>query len=369
MVYFNYVVENYEMILELIGLLVVLGISVHVSERIKRLTLAVVILMFVESGCFHVERWTQSFEQLSMLRPMLTAAIYSLHPVILVLIMQITVSERLPARTLLRLLIPELISVPLYFTSQWTHLIFWYRQDNHYVTGPGPLSYWPYAIFFLYSLLFLIHNLRFFKRYSGKSRLSTVFIVCAPLLGVLYYKLYSIDKDYSALFTAALLLYYIFVYIHMAKIDPLTSLLNRQSYYQDMQLGEKSITGVVSVDMNELKYLNDNFGHEAGDKALKTISAILHERCGRGGIAYRIGGDEFMILYTGTGEKDITAAIDDMRAGLSETPYTCAFGLAMVKPGSTIHEALVEADAQMYADKAKLKAEMIANGTPLHMRD
>lgn len=369
MVYFNYVVENYEMILELIGLLVVLGISVHVSERIKRLTLAVVILMFVESGCFHVERWTQGFEQLSLLRPMLTASIYSLYPVILVLIMQITVSEPLPARTLLRLLIPELVSVPLYFTSQWTHLIFWYRPDNHYVGGPGLMSLWPYAIFFLYSLLFLLHNLRFFKSYSGKSRLSSVFIVCAPLLGVLYYKLYSIDKDYSALFTAALLLYYIFVYIHMSKIDPLTALLNRQSYYQDVQLGAKTITGVVSVDMNELKYLNDNFGHEAGDTALKTISAVLLQDHGRGGVPYRIGGDEFMILYSGVSRPEIAASVEQMRRKLAETPYTCAFGLAMVKPGGTIHEALVEADAEMYADKAALKAERLAQGRPLHMRD
>jgi diguanylate cyclase (GGDEF)-like protein len=367
MVFVNYIVENFVMIMELIGLLVLLGISAHGSERMKRLTLAVVALLLLESVCFHLERWTQTFERVSLLRPMLTAAIYSLYPVILVLVMQITVRKKLRGRTLLLLLIPEIVCVPIYFTSQWTHLVCWFHEDNHY--AGGPLAWLPYMVFGFYSLVFLIHNLRYFRSYSGKSRFTAVYIVLAPLLGVVYYLIFGVDRDYCALFTAALLLYYIFVYIHLAVIDPLTSLLNRQSYYQDLELGAKSISGVVSVDMNELKYLNDSFGHEAGDAALKTISSILLEHCGRGGVPYRVGGDEFMLLYTGVQQREIEAFVQTLRGKLSETPYTCAFGLAMVKPGGTVHEALVEADANMYADKAALKAEMQTKGTPLHMRD
>ena len=367
MVFVNYIVENFVMILELVGLLIVLGISVHLSERTKRLTLAVVILLIAESVCFHVERWTQDFPNLSMLRPMLTAAVYSLYPIILVLLMQITVSRELRTRHLLLLLIPEIVSVPLYFTSQWTRLVCWFDETNHY--QGGPLASLPYYVFGCYALAFLIRNIRFFRRYPGKSRASFLFVVFAPLLGVLYYVVFDIERDYSALFTSSILLYYIFIYIHMAKIDPLTGLLTRQSYYQDLQLGAKSITGVVSVDMNELKYLNDNFGHEAGDTALAAISEILLDHCGRGGTAYRVGGDEFMILYVGVDAAQIENAIADMRARLAETPYTCAFGLSILRKGLTVEEAIVEADGKMYADKQKLKAEMAARGETLHLRD
>ena len=223
-------------------------------------------------------------------------------------------------------------------------------------------------IFGFYSLVFLIQNLRYFSSYTGKDRLTAVYIIIGPLVGVVYYRIFSENKDYSALMCSAILLYYIFVYIHMAKIDPLTALLNRQSYYHDMELRAKTITGVVSVDMNELKYINDNLGHQAGDDALQTIADILRDNCGRGASVYRVGGDEFVILYSGAGEAQLTEAIAAMRQKLSETSYTCAFGHAMVQPGGSINDAVVEADGRMYADKAAIKAAQLARGEVLHGR-
>ena len=141
----------------------------------------------------------------------------------------------------------------------------------------------------------------------------------------------------------------------MAKIDPLTALLNRQSYYKDIEsLGDK-VTGVASVDMNELKYINDNFGHSAGDEAINTIARVLLENCGRGGTAYRIGGDEFVILYENASEETIVGSIDTMRKKMSETKYTCAFGYAMKGKNEKFDDALREADEKMYRDKAEQK--------------
>ena len=179
-----------------------------------------------------------------------------------------------------------------------------------------------------------------------------VFVSCA---GMVCFMLFRDGADYSALFTSALLLYYILVYIHMAKIDPLTSLLNRQSCYSDIKSKARAITGIVSVDMNDLKYFNDSFGHEAGDAALTVIAGILQAHCGRGGIVYRIGGDEFIIFYIGAEEAEIAAAIDAMRKALAQTPYACAFGYARKTPELSMHDALLAADREMYADKATLK--------------
>ena len=344
--------ENYVMIYELVGLLIMLGIGVHLSDRVKKLTLIVVILLGLEIFLFYLEKWTQSFERLSLLRPMLTACLYSIYPIILLVTMMITVEQRTSKRILLILLIPELISVPLYFTSQWTHLICWYHENNSY--SGGPLSRWPYIIFGFYCLVFLIFNVYYFRRYSGKQRLVTAYIILGALVGVLYYKVFEEDRDFSALFSSALLLYFIYLYIHRSKTDPLTQLLNRQSYYQDLQQ-DRQITAVVSIDMNDLKYWNDNFGHEAGDTALKTIAEILQKNCEKTGRVYRVGGDEFMILFMGAGELSVINSIDRMVVSLSETPYACAFGYAMKPQDVQVEDAIRESDGKMYAQKEQMK--------------
>ena len=337
--------ENFVMIYELIGLLIMLRISVHVSERTKRLTVAVVILLLAEVVIFRLQAWTETFEQLSPARPFLAAADYTIYPFILILVMLITTKGRLKGKKLLLMMIPAVVSVPVYFTSPWTRLVFYFSEDNTF--HGGPLHYWAYFVFAFYCAVFLIQNFIYFKKYPGFSRIASVYIILGPIVGVFLY-LFVLDySSYSTLFSTALLLYYLCIYIHTARIDPLTLLMNRQSYYQDINTRAVRITGVVSVDMNELKYLNDTFGHEAGDKALRAVSEILVDNSGRGTV-YRVGGDEFIILYFDQEERELISAIKRMREKLAETEYSCAFGYAMKGALDHVDDAVTLADSRMY---------------------
>lgn len=114
------------------------------------------------------------------------------------------------------------------------------------------------------------------------------------------------------------------------------------------------LLALVSVDMNGQKLYNDTQGHEAGDTALKTVSAVLWENCGPSGVVYRVGGDEFIILYKSAGDVEPLEAIAAMREKMAQTPYVCAFGYA-AKKGKSVEDAVRRADAEMYADKAALK--------------
>ena len=353
----NSILSNYVMIFELLGLLLVLRISAHISPRMKRLTIAVILLLLLETMLFRIEEWLATFETYTIARPMITAVIYTIYPIILLLVMRITSNKAFSKLYIILLLIPEAISVILYFSSQWTNIIFSYGEANNYIKGP--LYRCPYAIFGLYIIIFVIHNFIYFKKYSRSNRVVATYIVSGAILGVIVYLAFDFSYEYNALFASALLLYYLCVYIHMARIDPLTSLLNRQSYYQDMKsLGDK-ISAVVSVDMNDLKRINDTMGHEAGDTALKTVSAVIWENCGKGGTVYRVGGDEFIIFYTNTSENDIKAHIDVMKVRMSKTDYVCAFGYAMKARRNDMDEVIRDADAKMYADKAELKKKAL----------
>ena len=344
------------MYFELIGLLIMLKLSVHISKKAKKLTLWVIVLLIAESLVFFAEKCTQSFEHLSLLRPMFTACIYSIYPVILIVIMRLLMPGTLSKGKYLLLLAPEILSIPLYFTSQWSHLVCYYTDDNHYMGGP--LSNLPYAVFGLYLVIFLIYNIRFFRGYSYMNRFAYGYIVVAAIVGVLFYTAYESNNDYGELFATSILVYYIFIYIHEAKLDTLTRLLNRQCFYQDTETLKKSITGIVSVDMNYLKYLNDNYGHEAGDKALKTIAEILKSNRLEHGMAYRIGGDAFIILYTNSDEAEMKKAILLMKDALDKTEYSCAFGYAVKMPGDSIDDVLRNADKKMYENKFEMKKEM-----------
>ncbi len=345
--------DNFVFFYELIGLFILLSIGVHIFDRMKKLTRAVVILMALETVFFYVEKWTQTLDHVILLRPLMTAAVYSLYPVILLLMMQVTTTA-FSRKKLVLLLIPEIVSIPLFFTSQWTHLVCYFHEPNVY--AGGPLSWWPYLLFALYLVVFAVQNFLIFRHSAPADQLVMAFILLVPIVGVLYYVLTDSGRDYNAIFLSATLLYYMYVYIHMSKIDSLTSLQNRQSYYKAIHSNNnRAITGVVSVDMNDLKVLNDSFGHEAGDKALKAVSDVMRDHRGRGGTVYRVGGDEFMILYTGTSEEEIQQYVAKMREKMAETTYMCAFGYSMTRPDATIEDTIRESDEQMYADKARMK--------------
>ncbi len=345
--------DNFVFIYEVTGLFIMLSIGVHVSDRMKNITRMVISLLAMETVMFHAERWTQTFEHLSMWRPFLTAAIYSIYPMILITITQITTTV-FSRKKLLRLLIPEFICVPIFFTSQWTRLVAWYSAPNNY--HGGPLANLPYFLFAFYLAVFLVHNYIYFRHSALTDKLTMSFVVLVPVVGVLLYVIENSGRDYNAIFISSAVLYYMYIYTHMSRIDPLTELQNRQSYYRVINSSNRSITGVASVDMNDLKYFNDNLGHEAGDEALRVVSAIMRENCGKGGTAYRVGGDEFMIIYIGASEMNIADAIEVMQEKMSRTPYMCAFGYAMTRPGDTIEDTIRTSDQRMYENKIAMKA-------------
>ena len=270
-------------------------------------------------------------------------------------------------RRSLFLAIPWIISVPMFFFSQWTHLVVWYHDSNHFAAGP--LRYLPYFLFFFYIVIFFVQNVRYFHSYSKMIRIAARYIVFGACFGVLIYFYFDGYKDYSVIFTSSILLYYVLVYIHMARMDQLTQLPNRQSFYQDIALKLEDISGVISIDMNELKYLNDTLGHEAGDMALEVVAGVFRNNCNGKCNAYRIGGDEFMVICRNTNEFDIRSMIFNMRENLRKTSYTCSFGYAMCGPEISVEEAMRIADERMYADKAAIKKEMAGKGIAVHSRD
>ena len=145
------------------------------------------------------------------------------------------------------------------------------------------------------------------------------------------------------------------------KLDELTGIRNYHAFVELGRSLDESIRkvdtglkfGIIVCDVNDLKLYNDTRGHSFGDEYLRRACRMICENFTRSQI-FRIGGDEFAVFYMGKTEEEVKEDIEKMRKALSETPYVCAFGYEMVLD-KDISAAMIQADAEMYANKAKIK--------------
>lgn len=150
--------------------------------------------------------------------------------------------------------------------------------------------------------------------------------------------------------------------------DELTGLFNRRRFFI---LAEHSIKRSVRtkkrlmllfIDMDDLKQINDRYGHHAGDRALIELANILKKTFRESDITARIGGDEFVVLsesVDGSSESVITRLYENIRDYNDESPQgyklSISVGMAPFDPEHpvSIDELLSKADARMYAEKRK----------------
>ncbi len=149
-----------------------------------------------------------------------------------------------------------------------------------------------------------------------------------------------------------------------ATTDGLTGLHNRYFLQEELQLLQSLATrhgqayGVVALDIDGLKQVNDTFGHEMGDLALRGFANVVRRSLRGSDVGVRIGGDEFLILLPQSGLEEASAAAERLRLavvaqGRSEphTAVTVSAGVAVWQPGRTAEQVLQAADAMLYAAK------------------
>lgn len=134
--------------------------------------------------------------------------------------------------------------------------------------------------------------------------------------------------------------------------DQLTEIGNRHAmhfYISDMQQ-EKSI-GVVYGDITGLKRVNDDEGHEAGDRLIVRAAESLRRVFGDYGV-FRIGGDELLALCSGIEQTELEERVERLRADMKENSVEIAIGVVWKPDGTAgIDTLLKESEQQMYEEK------------------
>lgn len=154
-------------------------------------------------------------------------------------------------------------------------------------------------------------------------------------------------------------------------IDPLCNIYNRNGFINtadDMLrrcVEERRRVMLSFIDMDGLKYINDNYGHNEGDFAIQRLATIIQGCCGRNSICARFGGDEFIILSVNAKrdedanlERRFAEDLENMNRIINK-PYKLSASLGSViktlSSGDTLYSLIKEADDRMYEIKRQKK--------------
>lgn len=152
----------------------------------------------------------------------------------------------------------------------------------------------------------------------------------------------------------------------MALTDPLTGLDNRRSFFavleREMERAKRSggSPGLILLDLDRFKRLNDTLGHPAGDAALQAIGTCLDEIVRPSDVAARMGGEEFGLLIADGAEGALARIAERARAGIEaleldwngqQVNLTASFGIALVRSGDTPNSLYERADHALLTAK------------------
>ena len=160
----------------------------------------------------------------------------------------------------------------------------------------------------------------------------------------------------------------------LALLDELTGLNNRRGFLllADHQMRvarrDKKPLALLFIDLNNLKTINDNFGHKEGDRAISDAAAILRETFRESDIVARVGGDEFCVLMTADNELDIDTPLGRLNTNIElhnaqgTRPYKVS--LSVGKANYDPHQPVPIEDLMRQADVLMYQAKMSKANRP-----
>jgi diguanylate cyclase (GGDEF)-like protein len=161
-----------------------------------------------------------------------------------------------------------------------------------------------------------------------------------------------------------------FTAMQLAMQDALTGLGNRRYFDEQLKRAmhnanrHHSLVGLVLGDLNKFKSINDNFGHNTGDQALKEFASILRHCIRESDSLFRFGGDEFAIIVENANENALTLIEQRVNlalannALLSKYQLGCSLGSTLMTSSDNKESFFERADEMLYRSKVQLTTHL-----------
>lgn len=275
---------------------------------------------------------------------------------------QVLQEEKNTRRLGISLILLNLINIVGVILSQ---LFGWfYYIDDENIYHRGPLFWIPVSsviILIIFAIILVIKNK---NRIEKKHYYSLIWFAIPPFAGVVLQTIfYGISLMLNCL-TLSLLIVFVNIQNHSMYTDYLTGINNRKKL--DLYLKEKINTSIenktfsaIMLDLNDFKSINDKFGHDAGDNALKICVKLLNSCLEEGDFIARFGGDEFCIILNTFNESMLEEIVSRIRNcferynKMSKHPYNLevSIGYAIYDISMKMEDFQKTLDVLMYQNK------------------
>lgn len=141
---------------------------------------------------------------------------------------------------------------------------------------------------------------------------------------------------------------------YLSENDILTGVHNRNAMNRRLLAlkAENRSLGIIYVDLNNLKWTNDTYGHSVGDSRLRDMSALMKSVCPPQDI-YRLGGDEFVAFLDGADEDSFEKTIENFRKAAKSRSIHVAVGGRWIPHASSLERGMRDAEHRMYSEKRR----------------
>jgi diguanylate cyclase (GGDEF)-like protein len=156
----------------------------------------------------------------------------------------------------------------------------------------------------------------------------------------------------------------------LVQMDPLTEALNRHAFHSLLRRPEGGHSDVVTsgsvavLDIDNLKPINDTWGHTVGDKAIRAVARAMRSLVRADDMLFRWGGDEFLLLMFKLPQPEAARRIEKLNTILAENcnrwigqplTVTVSFGVAGFTSLTDLGQAIEQADKAMYAQRNRVR--------------
>lgn len=263
------------------------------------------------------------------------------------------------------LFVPVVINLVIVLTNPWTKVIF-SVENGQYARQSWYLSVTIATyVYVLMSVIVVIQN---WKSISQQDRIILIVSTALPIVGG------SIQAANYGILTiwpsvgCALILLYLFLQQRVIHLDHLTHAWTRETFFLHISrlIKQQNLepADVLYFDLNDLKYINDNFGHNSGDLALKMVVDVVKKELPEAAIVARLGGDEFIALMPTHTPVDLRTYVLNIKNRIAminqdkhfEFTLGLAFGYGRFY-GAYEHfdKFMNQLDKDMYIDKRNMK--------------
>lgn len=266
------------------------------------------------------------------------------------------------------LVIPAVLNAVLTLLTPIYPLVFQVSAANVYQRGP--LFFISAAMVYFYLVLGFVLVVKSKRKLVRQEFLPLMILSILPTLGGIAQMLFYGTLLMWSCSAFSMVIVYIFLAERMVHLDYLTGTWSRHSFdyfiSQRIKQDGGGKLGVLYMDIDDLKRINDDYGHAEGDAALKAVIKIIKSVIRRNDIIARLGGDEFVIVLNveNCSQEMLEHTVWRIENALAKynedsvKPYSlqCSFGADLFSPGEcSLEQFMHRIDTMMYRSKQQKK--------------